>query len=415
MKSKFIICLFFISSIAFAQNTRKEQWLTDLALYHQALESNHIDLYHQIDKPSFESKLNTISESIDELSDWEVTLKLMRLTRQIGDGHTAVSLKNWQTQTFPISVKKVSNQWRVVKAPVGKKELLGTRLESIDGINIKDIERKLSNVVQYVENSHSEVVRIGNYMPISELLYGLNITQSPQEAVFGLVTDEGIKLSLTLKALHKSEIAQQQYEHLSIQSSAVVKPKNSDFDYLWYTTIEGTKATYIRFDNYPTFEEMVGFVEKLIDFTTKNQSQQLVIDLRNNGGGDLYIGLVLANALNLVDSIDWKNGVYVLTSGVTFSAGASNAALFRQLLNAQVVGTPTGSNPTGYQDMGEFFLPNSELRITYSKRLFRIQEMRTEGVQPDKLIKHDWESYSQGVDNVLNAVIEKLSQPHKSQ
>ncbi|MDO6447034.1 S41 family peptidase [Colwellia sp. 1_MG-2023] len=414
MKSKFIIGLVFISSIAFAQNTRKEQWQSDLALYQQALESNHIDLYHQIDKPSFESKLNTISESIEELSDWEVALKLMRLTRKIGDGHTAVSFANWQTPTFPISVKKISNKWRVVKVSTDKKELLGARLESIDGINIDEIERKLSNVAQYVENSHSEVVRIGNYMPISELLYALKITQSSQEAVFGLVTAEGKKLSLTLKALLNSEIAQQRFEHLSIHSSAVEKPKNTDFDYLWYTNIEDTKATYIRFDNYPSFEEMVGFVEKLIEFTTQNQSQQLIIDLRNNGGGDLYIGLVLANALNLVDSIDWKNGVYVLTSGVTFSAGASNAALFRQLLNAQVVGTPTGSNPTGYQDMGEFVLPNSKLRITYSKRLFRIQEVITEGVQPDKLIKHDWESYSLGVDNVLNEVIEKLTQPHES-
>lgn len=414
MKSKFIIGLVFISSIAFAQNPRTVQWQSDLTLYHQALESNHIDLYHQIDKPSFESSLNTIGESIDGLSDWEIVLKLMRLTRRIGDGHTAVSLTNLETQTFPISVKKISNQWRIVKAPVDKKELLGSRLASIDGTNIKVIERKLSKVAQYVENSHSEVVRIGNYMPISELLYALKITHSLQKAVFGLVTAENKKFSLTLKALPKSKLAQQQYEHLSIQSSAVEKPKNADFDYLWYTTIEGTKATYIRFDNYPSFEEMVGFVEKLIEFTTQNQSQQLVIDLRNNGGGDLYIGLVLANALNLVDSIDWKNGVYVLTSGVTFSAGASNAALFRQLLNAQVVGTPTGSNPTGYQDMGEFALPNSKLRITYSKRLFRLQEMITEGVQPDRLIKYDWESYSQGVDNVLNEVIENLSQPHKS-
>lgn len=413
MKSKFIIVLVFISSIACAQSTKKEQWLSDLALYHQALESNHIDLYHQIDKASFESTINTISKSIDHLSDWEIALKLMRLTRKIGDGHTAVSITNWETHAFPMSVKKISNQWRVVKISADKKELLGARLESIDGTNIEEVERKLSNVVQYVENSHSEVVRIGNYLPISELLYTLKITQSAQKAVFGLVTADNKKLNLTVKALPKSELAQQQYEHLSIQSSAVGKPKNADFDYLWYTNIEGTKATYIRFDNYPSFEEMVGFVEKLIEFTTHNQSQQLVIDLRNNGGGDLYIGLVLANALNLVDSVDWKHGVYVLTSGVTFSAGASNAALFRQLLNAQVVGTPTGSNPTGYQDMGEFVLPNSKLRITYSKRLFRIQEMITEGVQPDRLIKHDWESYSQGEDNVLNEVIESLGHLQK--
>ena len=139
-----------------------------------------------------------------------------------------------------------------------------------------------------------------------------------------------------------------------------------------------------------------------------SQTQQLVIDLRQNGGGDLYVGLVLANALNLIDNVDWKDGVYVLTSAVTFSAGASNAALFRQLLNAKIVGTPTGSNPTGYQDMGDFILPNSNLRITYSKRLFRLQETATNGLLPDLYLEQNWVDFAIGKDNVLDNVIEML-------
>lgn len=414
MKCKLIILLAFMSSIAFAENSRTAQWHSDLEFYHRALEGNHIDLYSQINKENFKRSLNAISNSIDKMSDWEIAIKLMRLTRKIGDGHTAISLANWESTSYPIAVKKISNKWRLVKVPADKKELLGATLESIDGKGISDIEKVLSSTVQYVENSHSEVVRIGDYLPISELLYAMKVTQSPHKAVFGLLTTEDKRSSLTLEALPKHEIKLGQYVSLSVNSPAVEKPENADFDYLWYTTIKGTQATYIRFDNYPSFEGMVEFAEKLMQFTTQNQSKQVVIDLRNNGGGDLYVGLVLANALNLVDNIDWKSGVYVLTSGVTFSAAASNAALFRQLLNAQLVGMPTGSNPTGYQDMGEFVLPNSKLRITYSKRLFRIQDIISDGVQPDRLIKYDWESYSQGVDNVLNEVIQKISKSHYS-
>ena len=140
----------------------------------------------------------------------------------------------------------------------------------------------------------------------------------------------------------------------------------------------------------------------------QNQSEQIIIDLRNNGGGDLYVGLVLANALNLIDNVDWTQGVYVLTSPVTFSAATSNAALFRQLLNAKIVGMPTGSNPTGYQDMGYFVLPSSNLRITYSKRMFRMQETSTVGVVPDIQIEQDWAYYAKGEDNVLSNVIDML-------
>ncbi len=408
MKSKLVIALILISNVVLAQGSRTEQWKSDLTSYHQALEQNHIDLYHQIDRAELEKELDTIHDAIEHLSDWAIAARLMKLTRRIGDGHTAVSLANWDTHSFPIGVEKISNQWRLVKVPTDQSKMLGASIETIDGIKISDIEQKLSHVAQYVENSYSEVVRIGSYMPIGELLHALSITNSPKKAVFGLRTIAGKELSLTLPAISKTELEQRKYKFLNVTSEAIVKPQDADFEYLWYSPIKDKNATYIRFDSYPRFEEMVPFAEKLFMYTTQNQSEQLVIDLRHNGGGDLYIGLVLANALNLVDTVNWKNGVYVLTSGVTFSAGASNAALFRQLLNATIVGTPTGSNPTGYQDMGEFVLPNSKLRITYSKRLFRLQETSTNGVVPDILVKPEWNAYAKGVDNVLEEVINRL-------
>lgn len=384
------------------------QWQADLNVYQQKLEDKHIDLFHQFDKANFENELNQIRNSIAQLSDWEMAISLMRLTRKIGDGHTAVSMKNWDTHLFPFTVKKFNNQWRLIKVPTTHSDMLGASVETIDGINIGDVERELSTVAQYVENSHSEVVRVGSAMPISELLHALHITKSPKKAVLGLRTDEGNTTHLTLNALSKEASAQLSYAHLTVASAAIDKPENNDFDYLWYSTIKGKSATYIRFDSYPPFEDMLSFVEKLLVFIDQNQSRQLVIDLRNNGGGDLYVGLVLANALNLADGVDWRKGVYVLTSADTFSAGASNAALYRQLLNAKIVGTPTGSNPTGYQDMGEFVLPYSTLRITYSKRLFRLQNTVTNGVLPDVQLEQSWVDYSKGVDNVLDTVIEML-------
>lgn len=72
----------------------------------------------------------------------------------------------------------------------------------------------------------------------------------------------------------------------------------------------------------------------------------------------------------------------MLKDRVTFSA-AMVAVRFKQLLNAKVVGEPTGANPNGYQDMTQFNLPNSDLLITCSKRLFRIQDNNTMGMQPD--------------------------------
>lgn len=405
----FFVLVLLVNAV-FSQESRTDKWQNDLAFYQKELQKRHMDVYHKINKQSFENELNLIYSTVENRTDWEIVVELMRLTRKIGDGHTSVSLANWETHYFPIEVKKISDQWRVVKVSEEYASVLGATLTKIDGKPIREIEQELSAVAQFVENEHSEVVRIGENLPLSELLYAMRITKRTDEAQFQFVTDAGKKLNLVLKPLSQSELKSQNYKELKIGVPGIEKPDIPDFDFLWFTQVEGTAITYIRFDSYPSFEEMMPFAEKLVGFIMQSQSRQVIIDLRNNGGGDLYIGLIMANALNMVDEIDWKNGIYVLSGGITFSAGASNVALFRKLLNAKIVGMPTGSNPTGYQDMDAFDLPYSTLRITYSKRLFRIQETATEGVQPDFFIDYSWDSYANGVDNVLSELLSILKQ-----
>jgi len=410
MKAMYFFVLVLLVNAVFSQESRTDKWQNDLAFYQKELQKRHIDVYHKIDKQSFENELNLIYSTVENRTDWEIVVELMRLTRKIGDGHTSVSLANWETHYFPIEVKKISDQWRVVKVSEEYASVLGATLTKIDGKPIREIEQELSAVAQFVENEHSEVVRIGENLPLSELLYAMRITKRTDEAQFQFVTDAGKELNIILKPLSQSELKSQKYKELKIGVPGIEKPDIPDFDFLWFTQVEGTAITYIRFDSYPSFEEMMPFAEKLVGFIMQSQSRQVIIDLRNNGGGDLYIGLIMANALNMVDGIDWKNGVYILSGCITFSAGASNVALFRELLNAKIVGMPTGSNPTGYQDMDAFDLPYSTLRITYSKRLFRIQETATEGVQPDFFIDYSWDSYANGVDNVLSELLSILKQ-----
>jgi C-terminal processing protease CtpA/Prc len=195
---------------------------------------------------------------------------------------------------------------------------------------------------------------------------------------------------------------------LNISIPEIQKPFDSPQDFLWFCPIKNTNGVYIKFEDYPSFEEMEVFGERVLSSINERQIKQLVIDLRNNGGGDFFVGTRLAYHLNLANSIDWKSGVYILTDKVTFSAATTNATQFRQMLNAKVVGEPTGSNPTGYQDMGTFELPNSGLVISYSKRKFRFQELANQGLQPDVLMEYDWESFSKGRDNMMEWVIRDM-------
>lgn len=408
---RFIITAFALLAAlnTYSQSTDSNLWIEDINAYKANLEKHHIDLYHTINKVEFEQELKTIQSNLNSKNDIDVIIDLMRLTQKIGDGHTAFSLRGFKTHLFPIEIDKIGEQWRIVKTTDKHKNLLGKTLIAIDGKTMKHIENEISKVAQYIENKQSKTIRVAQYTMISELLHGLHLTNNALAATFTFRDENKKKTEATLKAINSKDYYDNvEFKTLEIAIPEIEKPNALQHDFLWFSPIKTTDAIYIKFESYPSFEEMEKFGASVLNHINTNNSKQIVIDLRNNGGGDFFIGTFLAYYLNLADSIDWKSGVYVLTDKVTFSAGTSNASQFRQILNAKIVGEPTGSNPTGYQDMGQFKLPNSGMTVTYSKRLFRFQEKITQGIQPDVLIPYDWESYSKGIDNMMQWIINDI-------
>ncbi len=403
-----MVILILVSVIAFSQELSKEAWLEDLAVYKSGLEEKHIDLYNKISKTEFENTFKKIEISLEYKTDFETVIDLMRLTRKIGDGHTAVSTRNIDIHNFPVELQNFGGSWRVVAVLEERKHLLGQELVKINGHPILSVTEKIGDVTQFVENDHSLVVRIAQDITNAELLYSLGVTPGITTAIFTFQDDSGKQIQEELVALDRSGFKEAAFVRMEIGVPEIEVPEKTAIENFWYAPITGTSGLYIHFESYPGFEEMMAVAQELAGYILQNKIRQLVIDLRNNGGGDLYVGLVLANALNIADPVDWKSGVYVLCDNVTFSAAASNTALFRELLNAKIVGEPTGSNPTGYQDMDTFELPNSKLLVCYSKRLFRIQEIATEGVQPDVPIQYEWASFSRGKDTMLEWVIKEI-------
>ena len=398
--SFFILSVF---NVLFAQTANRINWKEDLKVYKESLKQKHIDIFHTITKEDFIKEWREIYNNLNQLSDFEVIINLMRLTRRINDGHTAVSIKNISTHRFPIEISLIEGKWRVIKTVKKYDYLLGQTLVSINDTPIKEIALKVSEVAQFVENKYSLKERTASYLPISELLFYLKLIKFPDIANFSFLDHTGKRQSVPLTAIN-NELWVEDKNKLEMTTGIPEIKKVSDSGF-WFRPIANTKALYIYFKTYPTFEEMQNFGNQLVTYIQENQLRQVVIDLRENGGGDLYVGTVLAYALNLSDSIDWKDGVFVLTSNRTFSAATSNSALFKQLLNAKIVGQPTGSNPNGYQDMDSFVLPSSKLVISYSKRVFRLSNELNSALKPNLIIKQKWQDFIYGTDTVLNELL----------
>lgn len=402
------IFIFFVSLIlpGVSSSLETDEWIEDLRQYENGIRTLHIDPFSVISEDEFNAALRALEAALSELSDAEVILELMRLTRLIGDGHTAIRVGD--QHRFPLELCQIGGDWRVVGVQEEYAELLGSKVTGIDGHSISEVAVSVAPFVQHVDNANSEAIRLGETIVVAEILETLGLIAQDGVATFGF-SRNGIESQAALRAIPSDAyFVSKDFVRMEPSEPAIESLSKSGTDFLWYGRPAGTNAVYVRFGGYPSFEAMESFGEELLAYIDDNEISQLAIDLRGNDGGDFFVGLTLAYYLNLADSVDWKNAVYVLTDKYTFSAAVSNAAHFRQILNAKIVGEPTGGNPVGYQDMGRFQLQNSGLTVTYSKRLFRFQDTATEGILPDIPIQYDWASYVGGVDNILKWVVDSF-------
>ncbi|WP_299940284.1 S41 family peptidase [uncultured Microbulbifer sp.] len=404
-----ITYLFTVCHCAYAVPASEvKQWIEDIDSYRQQLEEKHINLYHSVSKKEFVSALSRFKTSLADLNEQQLLVEMMRISRLIGDGHTQLAF--WETDIgfYPFRFLNINGNLRLIASSEAYRYLLGYKLSAIDDIPIDEVVTRLSPVVQGVENAHSLKVRIAWQLNAAQILRGLSITDKPDRARFTFIDDSGHQKIVSVVPASLSKFHKKLTHFLFPRKIPFSEQKITASENLWMSADKDTKTAYIYFRRYPTFSNMENFAKDVKGYLENNKIKNLIIDLRNNGGGDFFVGLRMAWPLVLVDSLDWEHGVYTLIDNSTYSAAMSNAAQYRQLLNAKLVGEPTGGNPVGYQDMGQFSLPNSGWTITYSKRSYRFQEVFSEGVQPDVLIEQDWPSYLKGIDQSLAWVLDDI-------
>lgn len=391
-----------ISSYGYAQDN-VVRWQEDINFYAENLIKGHIDPFHTLSQASFDSEVARIKEGVTHQTENEILIELMRLTRKINDGHTSFPLWGRDYARFPLELKLFGNDLHVIGTNSQNKNILGSKIISVNGVPSFDIVRRLSEISPFSENEFSTSVRAASYFPNAIILSGLGIVKTEGEAEF-VFDVSGKKIETTLISSVSPKL-DAQISHLNDAIFSAYEKIDSN---VWYGSSSDNKTVYVKFRRYPSIAKMERFANNLLDFINKNKSENLIIDLRDNYGGDFFVGLSLAQRLVLADTIDWKSGVYTLIDNVTFSAAMSNAAQFSQILNSKLVGSPTGARPAGYQDMGQFTLPNSGLEVTFSKRLYSFKDGQRDALYPDVNVEISIEDYRNAYDRQLRWVLNDI-------
>ncbi|WP_406542418.1 S41 family peptidase [Clostridium ljungdahlii] len=135
----------------------------------------------------------------------------------------------------------------------------------------------------------------------------------------------------------------------------------------------------------------------------------MVIDLRDNGGGNSKMFDSFLDEIKKRSNINKKGNLFVIIGRKTFSSAILNTMDLKNNTNALLIGEPTGGKPNHFGEVKVIHLSNTNVDIQYSSKYFKTTSKDTDSIYPDVNIILKASSYFNGKDDFLNYILDRQS------
>jgi C-terminal processing protease CtpA/Prc len=178
--------------------------------------------------------------------------------------------------------------------------------------------------------------------------------------------------------------------------------------YFWSHFDHKNKLLYVNYNKCKDMPSLTvrQFSNRLLqDITSNADIQRMVIDLRNNSGGDSELFRDFLNWLSTFDRLNRQNRLFVIVGRDTFSSALLNTYYLKFNSNAVFLGEPTGGKPIHYGEVKYFSLNSSGLNIRYSTKHYELDDDQSlQSFLPDVEFAVTFADYIDNIDPCLDWV-----------
>jgi Peptidase family S41 len=334
----------------------------DVELLLQELERIHPNPFHAVSRAELHGAASQLIARLGELDDNQMLVELMRLVARLGerDGHAGVAFfsnaHRGPAHLYPFYAYSFSDGIFVVAA-VSRPSLVGARLVAVGGMPVEEVVRLLEPLMTR-DNPMSLKAGLPTMLAAAEVLHGLRVTPTAERATFTFAFPSGSRRDLELRPLTAPRYIQGlkgAFPAFTYGLPRRAKPlflsrRGSD---QWLTTLQKGRVVYLAHSSMQrnSFETS----ERLLRLVRKRRVKRIIVDLRNNGGGEIRTYPPLLQALRTPTAR--RKTLVVIVNRETFSAAVHFAADVKRQTRAIFVGEPTGGSPNHYSDTDPVALP----------------------------------------------------------
>ncbi|MCL2072912.1 MAG: S41 family peptidase [Marinilabiliaceae bacterium] len=439
MKFKYLTTLIlWIIAIAFGfsqSRFSKHQLESDLDNLYSVIYDIHPDMFAVMSKENFEKEFDKIKSNLkDSLTDFDFFVKVAPLIHDLEDGHTALRppyylLPPLETdiflETFPFKLlmNPQDTSLIVMKDFSGIEPIIpdGSRITQINNYSDKEV---ISKLLKYVsgEKIAFRMIMFNNYFSIVPSVILPVICETSVFTInYNINCIEHLK---TVKSIPANDIK----EHFIPQEQSDMLGNQPNYR---FEINKEHHTAIVRFDSFDLNNYLYTFLDSTFNVINEMNINNLIIDLRYNGGGNSRVGdeffqyiskvpfeqygktyVKVSDVLKewepeeygdketssiIIFEVDeltplrenplrYNGNTYLLTSTDTFSSATDFAWAFQYFKMGTIIGEETGGLIVCFGDMMGFNLDNTNLHFGVSFKKFYgygATDENTHGVIPD--------------------------------
>ena len=389
-----------------------EAWREDLRFLASELPKRHASLFARMDEELFKRAVADLDARIPSLPSHEMAVGLARIVAMAGDGHTELFLRQEATgfRRFPLGLHYFGPDLYVLYASPEHREAVGRKVIRIGLTPSRAAYEKVEPLLAR-DNEMELIYAAPHYLVVAEVLHALGVIPDMESASYTLEGDGGRPMEVRFGAI--SESLASGIEWIGAREAAgsptPLHARHPEREH-WYEWLEKERTLYVKYDRCEDQEgqpSIGSFSKEMFRLLDSHPVERLVIDLRQNPGGNFHKNAPLIEGILKRSGVNAKGRLFALIGRRTFSAATWMALVLKQKTNAILVGEPSRGRPNGSFNYEWMHLPNSRLKVDYTDKLHTpAPELGDTPTLPiDLRVETTFDDYLAGRDPVLEAAL----------
>ena len=397
-----------------ARELTAEQWREDLRFFAAEFPKTHRNPWHAISREELDAAVKKLDERIPRLKRDQIIVGISQIVAMIGDGHTCFhSFYDPEVgfRRYPVIFYQFSDGLYVRAAAPRLSEAVGGRLVRLGHATPEEAMRAAATVDGHDNDMWPKLTGPWR-LETAEVVDALGLTDDMEHTPL-VVEKNGKQVTVMLEP----EAVPEEDRNSSVLPKGWIDAAGGKLlwqkdigNKFWYQLVPEHRALYVQFNsvqNKAEGETLAAFFDRAYAFADQHKVERLVLDMRNNGGGNNYLVGPIVRGIMRSPRLSQRGRVYVIIGRHTFSAAQNTVNYLKKWTDVIFVGEPTGSSVNQFGDAVPVKLPNSGLMPYASTVWWQDQDERVKDpwLAPDLSVEMSGQDYDHGRDPVLELAL----------